>query len=41
MLLLCFNFYLVIDGSVEYSSCIPGLEEKLIADWIINTDTWV
>lgn len=40
-LLLCFNFYLVIDGSIEFSSCIPGQGEKLIADWIINTDTWV
>lgn len=39
-LLLCFNFYLVIDGSIELSSCIPG-QEEFIADWIIDTDTWV
>lgn len=39
--LLWFDSYLVINGGVQFSGCIPDQEEEIIADWIINIDTGV
>lgn len=36
-----FRLYLVINGGIQFSSCVPAQEEELITDWIINTDTGV
>lgn len=38
---LWFDLYLVINGGIHFSSFIPGQEEEIIADRIINVDTGV
>lgn len=38
---LWFDVYLVINGGVQFSSFIPGQEEEIITDWIINIDTGI